>query len=74
MNCLTVQSSLTIVSIVDSSHKTLNSATDLDVAQVLLLNDIAHDLHLDGLDRLERRVLSQDRRREVDVTNNTGTL
>ena len=47
------QSSLTIVSIVDSSLKTLNSATDLDVAQVLLLNDIAHDLYLDGLDRLE---------------------
>ena len=47
------QSSLTIVSIVDSSLLTLNSATDLDVAQVLLLNDIAHDLHLDGLDRLE---------------------
>jgi hypothetical protein len=36
------------------SQLTLNSATDLDVAQVLLLNDIAHDLHLDGLDRLER--------------------
>ena len=45
------QSNLIIVLIVDSSHKPLNSATDLEVAEVLLLNDIAHDLHLDGLDR-----------------------
>ena len=44
------QRSLTIVSIVDSSLKTLNSATDLEIAQVLLLNDIAHVLNLNSLD------------------------
>ena len=48
------RSNLTIVSIGVSSHKTLNSASDLEVAQVLLLNDIAHYLHLGGLDRLVR--------------------